>query len=433
MAWDFETDPEYQKKLDWADEFVRAEVEPLDLVWEHEQFVPLDGARRKAIQPLKEEVRRQCLWATHLGPELGGQGYGQLKLALLNEILGRSSWAPIVFGCQAPDTGNAEIIAHYGTDEQKQRYLRPLLDGELFSSYSMTEPQAGADPTRFETRAVRDGDDWIINGWKFFSSNARTAAFLIVMAVTNTEVSPYQGMSMFLVPTDTPGIEIVRNVGLYGEPMNDGSHALIHYENVRVPPESLLGGEGQAFVIAQTRLGGGRIHHAMRTIGLAQKAIDMMCERALSRTTAGSRLADKQFVQGYIADSYAQLAQFRLFVLHTAWKIDKYNDYKKVRKDIATAKIVMPTVLHDIAWRAMQVHGALGTTNEMPFFRMIHGAGVMGLADGPTEVHKTTVAKQVLRDYQPTDGMWPTEWIPGKQEAARAKFAEYLEHEVGNQ
>ncbi|MEV2218546.1 acyl-CoA dehydrogenase family protein [Nocardia vinacea] len=433
MAWDFETDPEYQKKLDWADEFVRTEVEPLDLVWEHEQFVPLDGTRRKAIQPLKEEVRRQGLWATHLGPDLGGQGYGQLKLALLNEILGRSSWAPIVFGCQAPDTGNAEIIAHYGTADQKQRYLQPLLDGELFSSYSMTEPQAGADPTQFETRAVRDGDDWIINGWKYFSSNARTAAFLIVMAVTNTDVSPYQGMSMFLVPADTPGINIVRNVGLYGEPMNDGSHALIHYENVRVPAESLLGGEGQAFVIAQTRLGGGRIHHAMRTIGLAQKAIDMMCERALSRTTAGSRLADKQFVQGYIADSYAQLAQFRLFVLHTAWKIDKYNDYKKVRKDIATAKIVMPTVLHDIAWRAMQVHGALGTTNEMPFFRMIHGAGVMGLADGPTEVHKTTVAKQVLRDYQPTDGMWPTEWIPGKQEAARAKFAEYLEHEVGNQ
>ncbi|WP_067680404.1 acyl-CoA dehydrogenase family protein [Nocardia miyunensis] len=432
MAWDFETDPEYQRKLDWADEFVREEVEPLDLVWEHEQFVPLEGPRRAAIEPLKKQVREQGLWATHLGPDLGGQGYGQLKLALLNEILGRSSWAPIVFGCQAPDTGNAEIIAHYGTPEQKQRYLQPLLDGELFSSYSMTEPQAGADPTRFETRATRDGDDWIINGWKFFSSNARTAAFLIVMAVTNTEVSPYQGMSMFLVPTDTPGIDIVRNVGLYGEPLDGGSHALIHYDNVRVPAESLLGGEGQAFVIAQTRLGGGRIHHAMRTIGLAQQALDMMCERALSRETAGSRLADKQFVQGYIADSYAQLAQFRLFVLHTAWKIDKYNDYKKVRKDIATAKIVMPTVLHDIAWRAMQVHGALGTTNEMPFFRMIHGAGVMGLADGPTEVHKGTVAKQVLRDYQPTDGMWPTQWIPAKQQAARAKFADYLEREAGN-
>lgn len=432
MSWDFETDPEYQKKLDWADEFVREEVEPLDLVWEHEQFVPLAGPRREAIQPLKEQVRRQELWATHLGPELGGQGYGQLKLALLNEILGRSSWAPIVFGCQAPDTGNAEIIAHYGTPEQKERYLQPLLEGELFSCYSMTEPQAGADPTQFRTRAVRDGDDWIIDGWKFFSSNAKTAAFLIVMAVTNTEVSPYQGMSMFLVPADTPGITIERNVGLYGEPLNGGSHALIHYENVRVPAEALLGGEGQAFVIAQTRLGGGRIHHAMRTIGLAQKAMDMMCERALSRETAGSRLADKQFVQGYIADSYAQLVQFRLFVLNTAWKIDRYNDYKKVRKDIATAKIVMPTILHDIAWRAMQIHGALGTTNEMPFFRMIHGAGVMGLADGPTEVHKTTVAKQVLRDYRPTDGMWPTEWIPAKQQAARAKFADYIEREVGN-
>jgi acyl-CoA dehydrogenase len=432
MAWDFETDPDFQAKLDWANTFVTDEVEPLDLAFPHQQFVPLDENRRKVIDPLKQEVRRQGLWATHLGPDLGGQGYGQLKLALLNEILGRSSWAPIVFGCQAPDTGNAEIIAHFGTDEQKQRYLRPLLEGEVFSSYSMTEPQAGADPTQFTTSAVRDGDEWVINGWKFFSSNARTASFLIVMVVTNPDVSAYQGMSMFLVPTDTPGVNIERNVGLYGEPMNDGSHALIHYDNVRVPDSALLGGEGKAFAIAQTRLGGGRIHHAMRTIGLAQKALDMMCERALSRETAGSKLSDKQFVQGYIADSYAQLVQFRLFVLYTAWEIDKYNDYKKVRKDIATAKIVMPTVLHDIAWRAMQVHGALGTTNEMPFFTMIHGAGVMGLADGPTEVHKGTVAKQVLRDYTGTDDMWPTQWIPRKQAAAREKFAEYLEHEVGN-
>jgi acyl-CoA dehydrogenase len=237
---------------------------------------------------------------------------------------------------------------------------------------------------------------------------------------------------MFLVPTDTPGVIIERNVGLYGEPEGEGSHALIHYQDVRVPADALLGGEGQAFAIAQTRLGGGRIHHAMRTIGLAQKAIDAMCERALSRTTQGSRLADKQFVQGYIADSYAQLAQFRLFVLYTAWSIDKHNDYRKVRKDIATAKIVMPTVLHDIAWRAMQVHGALGTSNEMPFFQMIHGAGVMGLADGPTEVHKVTVAKQVLRDYSPIEGLWPSQHIPTRREAARAKYAQFLEHEVGN-
>ena len=432
MAWDFRTDPEYQEQLDWVDTFVREEVEPLDLVFPDLQFVPLDEHRRRAIDPLKDEVRRRGLWATHLGPELGGQGYGQLKLALLNEILGRSQWASNVFGCQAPDTGNAEIIAHYGTPEQKERYLRPLLDGEMFSCYSMTEPHAGADPRMFTTRAVKDGDEWVINGWKFFSSNAKTASFLIVMAVTDPDVSAYQGMSMFLVPTDTPGVKIERNIGLAGEPLNEGFHALIHYDDVRVPAEALLGGEGQAFAIAQTRLGGGRIHHAMRTIGLAKKALDMMCERALSRETAGSLLGDKQFVQGYIADSYAQLVQFRLFVLYTAWEIDEYNDYQKVRKDIATAKVVMPTVLHDIAWRSMQVHGALGTSNEMPFFQYIHGAAVMGLADGPTEVHKVTIARQLLRDYKPSDDLWPTEHIPKKLDAARAKYAEYLEHEVGN-
>src|SRR5262245_13429515 len=432
MAWDFKTDTEYQLLLDWADDFVRDEVEPLDLVWPGQEFVPLNDARRKAIDPLKAQVRSKGLWATHLGPELGGQGYGQLKLALLNEILGRSMWAPIVFGCQAPDTGNAEIIAHYGTDDQKQRYLQPLLDGELFSSYSMTEPHAGADPTRFQTRAQRDGDDWVINGWTYFSSSATTASFLIVMVLTNPDVSRYQGMSMFLGPTDTSGVTIERTVGLYGEPDNDGFHALIHYDNVRVPAEALLGGEGQAFVIAQTRLGGGRIHHAMRTIGLARQALDMMCERALSRETAGTRLSDKQFVQGFISDSYAQLMQFRLFVLYTAWEIDEYNDYKKVRKDIAAVKATMPNVLHDIAWRAMQVHGALGVTNEMPLFKMIHGAAAMGLVDGPTEVHKTTVARQVLRDYRPSEGMWPSEWIPAKRDAARSKFAEFLELEIGN-
>jgi acyl-CoA dehydrogenase len=432
MAWDFETDPEYQKKLDWAAAFVREQVEPLDYLFPHKYFDPMTDEMRRVIDPLKDQVRAEGLWATHLGPELGGQGYGQLKLALLNEILGRSLWASVVFGTQAPDTGNAEIIAHYGTPEQKERYLQPLLNGEMFSSYSMTEPHAGADPTLFTTRAVKNGNEWVINGWKYFSSNAKTASFLIVMVVTNPDVSAYQGMSMFLVPTNTPGVNIVRNVGLAGEPLNEGYHALIHYEDVRVPEDALLGGEGQAFAIAQTRLGGGRIHHAMRTIGMAQKALDMMCERALSRETQGSLLADKQFVQGYIADSYAQLVQFRLFVLYTAWEIDKYNDYKRVRKNIATAKVVMPQLLHDIAWRAMQVHGALGTTNEMPFFSMILSAGVMGLADGPTEVHKVTVAKQVLRDYKPAAGMWPSEWIPGKIEAAHKKYAEHLEHEVGN-
>jgi acyl-CoA dehydrogenase len=437
MAWDFETDPDYQAKLDWADEFVRTEVEPLDLVFPGLMFTPPDERLRAIIGPLKAEVRRQGLWATHLDPELGGQGHGQVKLCLLNEILGRSSWAPVIFGCQAPDTGNAEILARYGTPAQQERYLRPLLDGELFSCYSMTEPHGGSDPTQFRTRAVRDKDDWVLNGWKFFSSNAKTATFFIVMAVTNPDVSPYQGMSMFLVPAGTPGLEIVRNIGVGSEPLGEGAHGLVRYQDVRLPADALLGEENQAFAIAQTRLGGGRIHHAMRAIGQAKAALDMMCERALSRQTRDGLLADKQFVQGYIADSYAQLTQFRLFVLYTAWTIDKYKDYRKVRKDIAAIKALMPGVLHDIAQRALQVHGALGASNEMPFHKMMLGASVLGLADGPTEVHKVTVARQVLRDYKPADDLWPSQHLPKKLAAARAKFAAYLdsaalENEAGN-
>jgi acyl-CoA dehydrogenase len=433
MAWDFETDPEYQQKLDWARAFVREEVEPLDLLFPHLAFTPPSDQVRKIIDPLKQQVRARGLWATHLEPELGGQGHGQLKLSLLNEILGRSGWAPVIFGCQAPDTGNAEIIAKFGTPEQKEKYLKPLLNGEVFSSYSMTEPEGGSDPTQFKTRAVKDSEgEWVINGYKFFSSNANTAAFIIAMVVTDPDAPRGKGMSMFLIPTGTPGLVIERNVGLGSEPLGEGAHALIRYDNVRVPASAMLGEENQAFAIAQTRLGGGRIHHAMRTIGQAQRALDMMCERALSRYTAGSKLSEKQFVQGYIADSYAQLQQFRLFVLYTAWEIDKYNDYKKVRKDIAAIKVIMPGVLHDIASRALQVHGALGASNEMPFSQMVNGSFVMGLADGPTEVHKVTVAKQVLRDYKPVDGLWPSEHLPTRLAAARAKYAAYLENEVGN-
>jgi len=436
LGWEFSTDPEFQAKLDWTDTFVRDEVEPLDLLWGDRTFHPLDDRLRTIVDPLKQRVRDQKLWACHLGPELGGEGYGQVKLSLMNEILGRSRWAPIIFGCQAPDTGNAEIIAHYGTDEQKERYLRPLLDGEIFSSYSMTEPQGGSDPTRFETRARRDGDEWVIDGWKFFSSNARTSAFLIVMAVTDPDVSAYQGMSMFLVPTDTPGVDIVRNIGLMGEHFGDGHegmHALIHYNEVRVPAHSLLGGEGQAFAIAQTRLGGGRIHHAMRTVGVCQKAIDMMCERALSRHTQGSILADKQTVQNYIADSYAQLMQFRLFVLYVAWEIDQLQDYRKVRHDIAAVKVLTAQVLHDIVQRSIQVHGALGVSNELPLGGYWMMVPVMGLVDGPSEVHRVTVARQILKRYKAAPGAWPTEHLPEKLAAARAKFAEHLEHEVANQ
>jgi acyl-CoA dehydrogenase len=427
MAWDFSTEPDFQAKLDWIRDFVRDEVDPLDLAFPGRAYEPLTPALREVVDPLKQRVRDQGLWACHLGPELGGQGFGQLKLALMNEILGTSHWAPVIFGAQAPDTGNAEIIAHYGTAEQKTSYLQPLLDGEVFSSFSMTEPHAGSDPTMFTTRADRDGDDWVINGEKFFSSNFVTAAFAIVMAVTDPEADPYRGMSMFLVPTGTDGIEILRNVGLMGEPEGHGMHAHVRYHDVRVPADALLGGEGQAFVIAQTRLGGGRVHHAMRTVGLARRALDLLCERALSRRTQGERLADKQLVQAQIAESYAQIEQFRLLVLHTAWLIDQRQDYKAVRKEIALCKVLTPKVLHDVVYRAMHLHGALGVSNEMPFGDMLTTAAVLGLADGPTEVHEVTVAREVLKGYEPSTGEWPSAWLPRRRAEARRRFAEILE------
>jgi acyl-CoA dehydrogenase len=423
MAWDFSVEPEFEEKLEWIRTFRDKRIEPLDLLYPGRNFYPLDDDLGPVVRALKQQVRDQGLWAPHLGPELGGRGYGQVKLALINEILGASQWAPVIFGTAAPDTGNAEIIARYGTEEQKKRYLEPLLEGECFSCFSMTEPHGGSDPTMFTTRAVRDGDDWILNGRKFFSSNARTAEFVIVMAVTNPDVSPYKGMSMFLVPSDTPGVRVERHIGLMGEGPDEGMHALIAYEGARLPAEALLGGEGQAFAIAQTRLGGGRVHHAMRVVGQCQKALDMMAERAISRETHGSRLADKQLVQADLADSYAELTQFRLFVLYTAWQIDKYQDYKRVKKDIAAIKFLMPKVMHDIVYRSMHLHGALGVSNEMPFGDLWNGAAMMAVVDGPSEVHKVTVAKEVLRGREPAPGLWPTEHLPARREWARHQMA----------
>ena len=348
MSWDFETDVEFQEELDWVDAFVREEVEPLDFVVKHAWDMN-DPVRQKLVPPLQDKVRKRGLWATHLGPNLGGPGYGQVKLALLNEILGRTHSGPIVFGCQAPDSGNAEILAHYGTDHLKATYLEPLLRNDIVSAFSMTEPQGGSDPTQFVTRAQLDGDEWVINGEKWFSSHANFAAFLIVLAVTDPEEAAHQRMSMFVVPADTPGITILRNVPLYGHNDDEGTHSYIRYDNVRVPKDHLLGERGRGFVVAQTRLGGGRIHHAMRTVGLVKRAFDMMCERALSRRTKGETLARKQLVQAMIADSWIQLEQFRLLVLRTAWKIDRYDDYQRVRADISAVKAAMPQVLHDVA------------------------------------------------------------------------------------
>jgi acyl-CoA dehydrogenase len=429
MAWDFETDPEFQEELDWVAEFVRTEVEPLDHVIRH-PYDLTDPVRQALIPPLQDKVKERGLWACHLGPDLGGPGYGQVKLALLNEQLGVAHCAPITFGCQAPDSGNAEILAHYGTPEQKERWLRPLLDNEIVSCFSMTEPQGGADPKVFTTRAERDGDEWVLNGEKWFSSHARFASFLIVMAVTDPDNPPYQQMSMFIVPSDTPGVEIIRNVGLGYQPPDAGTHAYIRYTDVRVPAENLLGDRGGAFVVAQTRLGGGRIHHAMRTVGLVQRALDMMCERVLSRHTQGEMLGRKQLVQGMIADSWIELEQFRLLVMRTAWRIDKYKDYKRVRKDISAVKATMPKVFHDVAARALQLHGSLGVSSEMPFSAMLIESFHMGLADGPTEVHKVTVARQVLSEYAPTEGLFPTRHIPRLREEAIARYGDLIEHHL---
>ncbi|HYB34396.1 MAG TPA: acyl-CoA dehydrogenase family protein [Mycobacterium sp.] len=428
--WDFETDPQYQKKLDWVEGFMVDEVEPLDLV----ALDPYDkkNAQTMAIlPPLQQQVKEQELWAAHLRPELGGQGYGQVKLALLNEILGRSRWAPSVFGCQAPDSGNAEILALFGTDEQKARYLQPLLDGEITSCYSMTEPQGGSDPGLFVTRAERDGDSWVIDGEKWFSTNARHASFFIVMAVTNPDARTRDNkMSLFIVPAETPGIEIVRNVGVGAESSDHASHGYVRYTNVRVPADHVLGGEGQAFAIAQTRLGGGRIHHAMRTIALARLAFDMMCERAVSRQTRFGPLSDLQMTQEKIADSWIQIEQFRLLVLRTAWLIDKHQDYRKVRRDIAAVKVAMPQVLHDVVQRAMHLHGALGVSNEMPFVKMMVAAESLGIADGATELHKMTVARRTLREYQPVTTPFPSQHLPTRRAEAQARLAERLEHAV---
>jgi len=422
MAWDFETEPDFQEKLDWIDSFVKHKVEPLV----HLGFHPADvknPKHRAIVKPLQEEVKAKGLWACHLGPELGGKGYGQVKLGLMNEILGRSGFAPTVFGCQAPDTGNAEIIAHYGTEDQKAKYLRPLLNNEIVSAFSMTEPQGGSDPLLFTCSAVEDGDEWVINGEKWFSTNAKWSEFLIVMAVTDPDGDPYRRMSMFIVPTKTPGVEIVRDVAVYGQ--QEGSEGYVRYSDVRVPKDHLLGERGGAFVISQTRLGGGRIHHAMRTVGACKRALDLMCRRAASRRTRDGVIADKQAVQMQIADSYMELEQFRLYVLKTAWMIDKYKDYKKVRKDIAAIKALMPKVYRDIAGRALHIHGSLGVSPEMPFAAQVIGSFVMGIADGPTEVHKVTVARQHMREYRNiSDPIFPDYSIPQLKEAALEAYGD---------
>jgi acyl-CoA dehydrogenase len=436
MAWDFETEPDFQKKLDWMDDFVAREVEPLDLVFRGPAD-PFDPARRgpaAAMAPLKKIVQQQGLWACHLGPELGGQGYGQVKLGLMNEILGRSRFAPTVFGTQAPDTGNAEILARFGTPAQKKKYLEPLLNGEVASCYSMTEPQAGADPGQFTCRAQLVGDHWVVDGEKWFASHADFAKFILLVVVTNPDVPIHEGASILIVDRDTPGLEVVRNVSVgMREEIGTGVHGYLRFRNCRVPKENILGLPGQGFEVAQSRLGGGRIHHAMRTVGVLKKALDMMCERALSRRTKGELLSEKQLTQEKIADSYTQILQFRLHVLYAAWLIDKHKAYnREVRREIAAVKAAMPGVLRDVVYRALHLHGSLGMSNETPLMQMWATVPEMGIVDGPTEVHKVAVAKAVLRGRKPSESTFGSYFLPDAIEKARERLAWAIELDVGN-
>jgi acyl-CoA dehydrogenase len=428
MAWDFSTEPEFERKLEWMREFVREEVFPLEVLEADE------ATFMRIVRSLQDEVKKQGLWAAHLPPDLGGQGWGQVRLGLMHEIDGMSPWAPIVFGNQAPDSGNSEVLAMFGTQEQKDRWLYPLLEGRVRSGFSMTEPMhAGSDPVNMSTTAVLDGDEWVINGHKWFTSNGLIADFLLLMAVTDPDAGPYERASMFLVPADTPGVKRLRNIPTMGgvhERFGQG-HSEIRYENVRVPRESIVGRRGEAFRIAQARLGPGRIHHCMRWLGQARRAFDMLCERALQREAFGSPLAAKQTVQNWIADSAAEMQAARLMTLHAAWVIDQQGA-AAARQEISLIKFYGARVLHDVIDRAIQVHGSWGYSGDLPLEEMYRHARAARLYDGPDEVHRQSVARSVLRNYRRPDGWLPREHIPTRREAARARFAQLLDEATAN-
>ena len=436
MAWDFETEPEFQAKLDWMREFLDREILPLETI----EYDVTNEQWAQLTNPLKADVKRQGLWACHLDRELGGQGFGQVKLALMHEILGRSTTiAPSIFGNNAPDSGNAELIAIGGDAQQKKRWLEPLLEGTMRSAYSMTEPEvAGSDPTLIRTTAVLDGDEYVINGHKWFSSNASVSDFLIVMVVTNPDVHAYQGCSMIIVPTNSPGVRLVRDVPNmhHPHPVHDltkrrpAGHAEIFYDNVRVPRENLIGNPGDGFLLAQKRLGPGRIHHAMRWLGQARRAFDMMCERALSRYSHGSLLAEKQMIQDFVAESLIDIETAKMLCMNAAWHMDKHGASRS-RTEIAMIKVYGTKMLYNVIDRSIQVHGALGYTTDLPLEEMYCNARASRLVDGADEVHKVTIARQTLKGYKPVDG-WPSEHVPTRRAAALEKFAEIFDIQSAN-
>src|SRR4051794_9576208 len=357
-----------------------------------------DDAADALVSELQQKARDAGLWAPHLPPEAGGSGSGFLEYADLNEEIGRSFIAQLIFGCQAPDAGNAEILHLYGNDEQKERFLRPLVAGEVRSFFGMTEPEvAGSDPTLLRGRGKRDGDEWVIDAHKWFSSGADGAAFGIVMVVTEPDAEPHKRASMILVPTDTPGYELVRRIPVMGhEGRGWNTHCETRFTGVRVPVANTLGEPGDGFKIAQKRLGPGRIHHVMRWLGQMQRAFELMCTYSLARETHGGPLADKQTVQNWIADSYAEIQACRLMTLDAAHKIDGGAE---ARVEISAIKFFAANVLQNVIDRAVQVHGARGLTDETPLANMLMQARGGRIYDGPDEVHRQVVAKRILKAF----------------------------------
>jgi acyl-CoA dehydrogenase len=371
-------------------------------VYPNERALHADDAQ--LIRSLQAKAKEQGLWAPHVPPEAGGTGQGFLAYAHLNEEIGRSTYAQLVFGCQAPDAGNAEILHRFGTDEQKERWLKPLVAGEIRSFFSMTEPEVpGSDPTTLRTKAVRDGDEWVIDGHKWFSSGADGAAFGIVMAVTDPEAEPHRRASQIVVPADTRGVEIVGPTPVFGHAGSGWStHCEVWYRGVRVPVENTLGEPGDGFRIAQKRLGPGRIHHVMRWLGQMQRAFELLCSYSLEREAFGSRLADKQTVQNWIADSAAEIHACRLMTLDAAHKID---DGDEARVEVSVIKYYAAQALHDVIDRAIQVHGARGLTDETPLAEMYANARAARIYDGPDEVHRMVVSRRILKEFE-KGGVW---------------------------
>jgi acyl-CoA dehydrogenase len=374
-------------------------------VYPNEQaFAREDDAADALVASLRQEAKDAGLWAPHLPPEAGGSGSGFLEYAYLNEEIGRSMYAQLIFGCQAPDAGNGEILHMFGTDQQKKQFLEPLVSGATRSFFGMTEPEvSGSDPTGLRSRAVREGDEWVINAHKWFSSGADGAGFGIVMVVTDPDAEPHRRASMILVPTDTPGYELVRKIPVMGhEGRGWGTHCETRFTDVRVPIESVLGEPGDGFRIAQKRLGPGRIHHVMRWLGQMQRAFDLMCSYSLARKTFGEPLAGKQTIQNWIAESAAEIQACRLLTMQAAQRID---DGDEARVEVSALKFYAAKILNDVIDRALQVHGGLGMTEDTPLASMWRQARAGRIYDGPDEVHKMVVARRILRAYA-DGGTW---------------------------